>query len=274
MASVRIDKPNDGRFKLLGKLLGTNHFDAKGRMIDVWEWCTDRETYFISEALLNAIGERDDFADCLVAADLAEKTEQGVRVKGTEGRIEWLAAKRANGRLGGRPKEEDEEKEPNDNLDETSRLSDEKPNGNPITIALPLSPTITTSNNSSRRAKRAPVDGPTPGSQVWDAYSAAFKKRWGDDPPRNAEANSLCKRLVEKLGVDDAPSVAEFYVSHKDAFYVKAMHPLTLLIRDATRIRTEWSTGRVSTAHAAKEGDLQQHNRQVMRDYLAREVAK
>jgi hypothetical protein len=110
-----------------------------------------------------------------------------------------------------------------------------------------------------------------PGVLVWEAYSTAFKKRWGDDPPRNAESNSLCKRLAEKLGVTEAPQVASFYLEHKDAFYVKMMHPLSFLVRDATRVRTEWATGNVTTQFGAKQGELQQHNRQVMRNYLARE---
>lgn len=257
MASVRFDDLDDPRFIALGMLIGMDEFAAIGRMGKIYKYCTDRQTYSVPKLMIHAITRIENFADHMIASGLGEEFGDEIRVKGTKGRIEWLRKLRQNGKRGGRPKK------PEVNQSETNI----EPSANPLTITP--SKAITLTRSSRRRKNAAPADGPTPGSRVWDAYSAAFKTRWGDDPPRNAEANSLCKRLVDKLGVDDAPSVAEFYVAHRDALYVKAMHPLTLLIRDASKIRTEWATGRVSTAPAAIHGDLRQHNVQVVKEFLA-----
>jgi hypothetical protein len=68
--------------------------------------------------------------------------------------------------------------------------------------------------------------------------------------------------------------VASFFLQHKDSLYVKSGHALQLLLRDATKIRTEWATGKFVTQSAAKQGDLRQHNVQVMQEYLKTEGAK
>jgi len=53
----------------------------------------------------------------------------------------------------------------------------------------------------------------------------------------------LCK-LVDKLGAEEAPLVAAFYVTHRSSWYAEKMHPVNLLLADAEKLRTEWATGR------------------------------
>lgn len=96
-----------------------------------------------------------------------------------------------------------------------------------------------------------PVNGPlepakttqTPSSRAWLRYASAFKLRYGVFPPRNARANGILAQLVARLGVEESPEIAEFYVRHDDPLYVRATHPLTLLLRDAEKLRTQWVTG-------------------------------
>lgn len=87
----------DGRFKALGRLLGTTEYDALGRMAHVWRHCTDRQTATVRRSMVNALTDRGDLADHIVAAELAEDASNGmIRVRGTGGRIEWLGSLRAN----------------------------------------------------------------------------------------------------------------------------------------------------------------------------------
>jgi hypothetical protein len=93
------------------------------------------------------------------------------------------------------------------------------------------------------------------GSIVWDAYSDAYLRRYSVAPTRNAKTNALCKQLVDRLGADEAPSVAEYYLTSRNAFYVARGHSLVNLVADAEKLRTEWATGRQITQSAARESD-------------------
>lgn len=105
MAAVRVERTalSDPRMKLLAQLLGCDAFSCLGRMIHVWAYCTDQQAYSVSANLLDAMTEIADFGEALVKAGLAEgNLEQGYRIRGTEGRIEWLGKLRESASAGGR----------------------------------------------------------------------------------------------------------------------------------------------------------------------------
>jgi hypothetical protein len=74
---------------------------------------------------------------------------------------------------------------------------------------------------------------------------------------------------VERIPEAEAPAVAAFYLTHNDAFYVKSMHPVGLLLRDAEKLRTEWATGRKVTSIQARQGEARDANVDAMKGYLA-----
>lgn len=117
MARVNVEHRalTDQRFELLGKLLGSNRHEALGRMLLVWHECQEQGSYTLPEKRVNIIMSDTRGAEFMIDADLAERVEGGVRIKGTEGRIEWLQEKRETGKQfghlgakhgskGGRPK--------------------------------------------------------------------------------------------------------------------------------------------------------------------------
>lgn len=79
--------------------------------------------------------------------------------------------------------------------------------------------------------------------RTWHAYSAAYFNRYGTEPVRDAKANSQLKQLSSTLG-EEAPEVAAFFVGLDDAFYVRRMHQVDMLLSNAPAIRTQWATGR------------------------------
>lgn len=91
------------------------------------------------------------------------------------------------------------------------------------------------------------------GSGTWDLYSRAYEARHGAVPVRNAVVNTQLASVVKKLGAEEAPLVAEFFVSHNDQFYVRNFHPVWLLMRDAEKLRTEWATNRQVTSGQARQ---------------------
>lgn len=103
-----------------------------------------------------------------------------------------------------------------------------------------------------RKARREGESPPT--ATTWAAYSQAYERRYGQPPVRNAQVNGQLANLVSKLG-QEAPGVAEFYVGHQGALYVRSMHDVALLLRDATGLRTQWATGRRVMSRDAGEAD-------------------
>lgn len=92
-------------------------------------------------------------------------------------------------------------------------------------------------------------------ARVWDSYSAAYKRRYGAEPVRNAKVNGQLSQLVKRLGSDEAPGVAAWYVASNNRFYVQKRHTVDCLLSDAEGLRTEWATNRRVTETGAREAD-------------------
>jgi len=105
-------------------------------------------------------------------------------------------------------------------------------------------------------------------SETWAFYSEAYKFRYGALPVRNASVNGKLSHFVKRLGEDEAPLVAEFFITHNDMFYVKNMHSVGLLLKDAEKLRTEWITRRKITGTQAKAVEIFDLNASIINDYF------
>lgn len=90
---------------------------------------------------------------------------------------------------------------------------------------------------------------------IWKSYSDAYAFRYGTDPQRNARVNSQVKAFSKLISNADAPQVAAFFVGHQQQAYVRANHPIALLLRDAEALRTQWATNRQTTETQARLAD-------------------
>lgn len=91
----------------------------------------------------------------------------------------------------------------------------------------------------------------------WSSYSDAYFKRYGVEPTRNGKVNSAVSQFVKRVGEVDSPSVLEFFVSHNLSFYVQNMHSITLALRDAESLHTQWKKG-----HAITQTDIRKYEKQ------------
>lgn len=123
------------------------------------------------------------------------------------------------------------------------------------------------------KAKRSPKE-PAPSAETWEAYSEAYRTRYGAEPVRNATVNGQLAQLVGRLGADEAPAVAAWYVSHQNRFYVGAGHSVGVLLRDCEKLRTEWATNRQVTATQAHQADKTQANFNAFAPLIAEAQAK
>lgn len=124
--------------------------------------------------------------------------------------------------------------------------------------------TLTDSAPASQGAapkRRAIPAAPT--AETWSAYAVAYRKRYGVEPVRNATVNGQMANFVKRLGGEEAPSVAAFYVGHNNRYYASAMHSVAALLKDAEKLRTEWATGHRMTATQAGQADRTQTNGEV-----------
>ena len=97
-------------------------------------------------------------------------------------------------------------------------------------------------------------------NETWDAYANAYRMRYGTDPIRNRSVNGKLAQLVEKLGRDESPQVAAFFVGSNDRFICQRMHDIGLLLNQAESFRTQWYTGRSMTATRAQQIDRTSSN--------------
>jgi hypothetical protein len=98
---------------------------------------------------------------------------------------------------------------------------------------------------------------------VWDSYSDAYETRYGSKPVSNALVRGQLSSFIKRVGEAEAPLVASFYLTHNGAFYVRQMHPVGLLLKDAEKLRTEWVTNNQMLDSTARMVEQRQHNSDV-----------
>jgi len=120
---------------------------------------------------------------------------------------------------------------------------------NPL-LAIPVPTNKPKPKTKTKRKTRTTKSGP-----VWESYAAAYLRRYGTEPVRNAKSNALCCQLVDRLGAAEAPLVADYYPSSNNGYYAARGHTLSCLVADAEKIRTEWATGKTIYQREAHEQD-------------------
>ena len=133
----------------------------------------------------------------------------------------------------------------------------------PTALSQPSVPAVIPAPKKAPKAKATPDDTElqTACRATWAAYSDAYALRYGVAPVRNAKVNTAIKSLVQRLGHAESPAVAEFFVgSVNDAFVVRKMHDVGLLLASAESYRTQWATGRAMTTTRAQQADKTQSN--------------
>ena len=125
------------------------------------------------------------------------------------------------------------------------------------------------SGEKSGKAKREVDTGPT-----WDSYISAFQRRYRIAPVRNAKTNRNMLDFVKRIGEQEAPLVAEFYLQHNKSYYVSKSHDVGTLLMDAESLRTQWATGNRVTATQAQQADRTQSNFDAFAPLLAEAEAR
>lgn len=95
---------------------------------------------------------------------------------------------------------------------------------------------------------------------AWQGYAKAYTERYGATPVRNAKVNRHVRDIVKRLGREEAPAVAAWFLKVNEKFVVQGMHDLGLLLARAEGYRTQWATGVTMTETKARQTDRTQSN--------------
>lgn len=135
----------------------------------------------------------------------------------------------------------------------------------------PLSavPSTTPAKNSAQEAERKAAC-----RETWGAYADAYYGTYQAEPVRNAKVNRQIVEFVSRLGGAEAPHVARFFVGHKNAYYVREMHAVGAMLKDAEKLRTEWATNSRMTQTKAQQADKTQTNLDAFAPLIAAAKAK
>lgn len=133
----------------------------------------------------------------------------------------------------------------------------------PVTDAVKTAPgpiADESKNSSFSKTKSVSRKKAAIGAATWQAYSTAYLDRYGTEPVRNKTVNSHIAKFVERIGAQEAPYVAAYYVQNNNQFYITKAHSTAILLMDAEKLRMEWATRRQVTSAQARQADKSQSN--------------
>lgn len=201
-------------------------------------------------------------AQILIDVGLAEERGDFIYVSGTTDYHEWRIKKQEAGRKGGLKSQENFSSKLKQAQANSSKLNPHLSSPHLISSHL-SSPQLNSTQNEEntntlrppprKRERAASKSGP-----VWDVYREQYATRYGIDPVRNAKVNGQLASLVARLGSEEAPLVAKFYVRSNLAFYVQRQHPVDFLLRDCETLRTQMLTGKQVTNMEARAAENRQ----------------
>lgn len=142
-----------------------------------------------------------------------------------------------------------------DSLIPDSLIPEEKPLQGAIATAPQQVAVVTKIKPAKAKTEKQQANADT-----WNAYAAQYAIRYGVEPVRNAKSNAQVAQLVARLGADEAPHVAAFFVTINDQFYLRSLHEFGLLVSKAEAIRTQWATGRQMNGRTARQLEDTQAN--------------
>lgn len=95
-------------------------------------------------------------------------------------------------------------------------------------------------------------------SPTWDRYSDAYESRYGIKPVRNGRINGQLTQMIKRIGLEESPSVAEYFVTHNNRYYCQRGHSVDCLLRDCEKLRMEFHTQTQITESDSRKKDSTQ----------------
>jgi hypothetical protein len=94
--------------------------------------------------------------------------------------------------------------------------------------------------------------------KIWEAYKAAYEKRYKVEPIRNATVNGQIANLGKRIGTERAIELVNFFLTHNDSYYVKTQHTIGSCLKDCESLHTQMLRGKAVTGTTARNYEKNQ----------------
>jgi len=126
-----------------------------------------------------------------------------------------------------------------------------------------------------KRQRSKKGDDPIGANFVIADYTTLYREKFDGSDPVVAGANAgAAKTLVRMVGLDEARRIVKAYFEIPDAFYATKNYPLTLLVRDVSKVKTFADTGSTITMGRARQAEKQADNAAVINRVLTSNVGR
>lgn len=96
--------------------------------------------------------------------------------------------------------------------------------------------------------------------KTWNAYAAAYRRRYGILPESNAKVRGQVAQFVKLVGAEKAVALAAYFPTHNGRWFVQCRHEFGLLLKSYQQIATDWATGQQMTETRARQAENTQAN--------------
>jgi hypothetical protein len=245
------------RFQLDTQDLTNTELGVYDRLLDYYFGKEQPIPFGRAESIARAITSADRKALKLVLGQFFARESDGWHNKRADHEIAMAKKARANGIKGDPdyPPDAPPDRPPDSSPEAPPEVGADTPPG----MGQPVKPLSLSTTKPPTHLTKGVTGGasptPTKGAAAWSSYREAYKQRYSVEPVRNARANAILSQLVDRLGAQEAPAVATWYVEHGRALYVTLKHPLGLLLQDCEGLRTEWARGQRVTETEGRQSD-------------------
>jgi hypothetical protein len=199
--------------------------------------------------------------DELLSSEWLMECDEGYYFSGSKTHHEWLLLRKKAASRGGKGRYSNinnlEPSKPQANASKSKQTQASNSNSNSNSNSVNKNNCETGSKKKKAKPKKQAIET----APTWQKYFAAYRKRYGVDPVRNAKTNSQMKSFVTRIGENESPHVAEFFVGCGDSWFCKQGHSLDTLLKNAENLRMRWATGKKSEPSGQQTGFALQRNR-------------
>lgn len=250
MARINIEDNlwSDPRFLKLCIALG-DEVRAIGAVVLAWKlaqkyWCPDRDP--IPEPAFDGLPAE------LISCGLAEKLDNGIRMRGSEEHFSWWFNRQESGRKGGLAKASKAKQK-------VASLSKSKQTVPSSSISSSSSSSISNSDSSNLREKefsRQPdIEIESKVQFFIRRYCEEFKNKYQVSPQILAKDAGIAKRLSTPLSQNRIDSILRAYFEIPDAWIIKRKYPIDAIESKMNEIVVFMESGKFTTSTETRQID-------------------
>lgn len=270
MARINLDDSLwlDDRYYHLCKLEGKKQY-ATGAIVEAFKigqryWSEGKQL------IPKKVWEIHELSNNLVLCGLVIEHENGFYVCGSENYFTWLAERKESGRKGGLQRAANSK---NNDLS-LAQLKLSLSSGQAEVKPLTHTHTLTQTNTSFKECREheiavaiapPPVKTKRPKKEIppgytketFNAYKQAFLERYKFEPLKpNQKENGILTKFIKKVGLENAPAIAKFYVESNDKFYIQKAHSISTLLSQCESIRNIYLAGGIPSNSEIKSNEI------------------